>query len=97
MNEPAEGDRDPQPRFCVCGKVLPTVTGQTEEEPIICPHCGTLITESVEDPSVAETQMINVREMARMAQKGLGKKVVNDLQAPSLDEAATEEDPDSET
>lgn len=97
MNEPGEGVRDPQPRYCVCGKVLPTVAGQTEEEPIICPHCGTLITESVEDSSLAETQMINVREMARIAQKGLGKKVSEDLQAPEPGEATVEKDPDSET
>jgi hypothetical protein len=39
-----------------------------------CPSCGRVIESPTEDcstPSVADTQTINVRDMARMAQEGI--------------------------
>jgi hypothetical protein len=95
MSELEERDKDTRPRVCVCGKTLPTVASQAADEPIICPHCGSLIIASGEESSLAETQMINVREMARIAQEGLDKKESDDLQ--SIEPGGAKKKPDSGT
>ena len=77
------GDRitDPEQRVCVCGKTFSIPIGALPGELLTCPHCGSAIPHSTDDTSLAETQMINVREMARMAQEGLSKPASGNLRA----------------
>jgi hypothetical protein len=95
MKKPKKRHKNPRPRVCVCGKTLPTVASQAADEPIICPHCGSLIVASGEESALAETQMINVREMARIAQEGLDKEESKDLQ--SIKPGGAKKKPDSGT
>lgn len=59
---------------CSCGKRLLVSKDQMLLAPIQCPHCGKRMTPSdAEDVqlSTSETQMINIQDMARMAQEGV--------------------------
>jgi hypothetical protein len=59
---------------CSCGKKVPRAGVSQVSQPMLCPSCGIVIgvdPGSPESPSPADTQMINLSDMARMAQEGL--------------------------
>lgn len=59
---------------CPCGKRVSVSAERIKTGLERCPSCGRVIGSSSENacsPSVADTQTINVRDMARMAQEGL--------------------------
>lgn len=59
---------------CSCGKRVKLTASQIESGKEVCPHCGEPIGQSKKDPpalSASDTQMINVSDMARMAQDGV--------------------------
>ncbi len=74
MDKSRERKGDRKPQVCACGRTRRSVR-TISKQPIICPHCGTPVQESTGDSSLADTQMINVREMARIAQEGLDKRL----------------------
>ena len=59
---------------CACGMRMLLTDEQIRSGKETCPQCGAVIGEDVstdEGPSAADTQMINIGEMARMAQEGV--------------------------
>jgi hypothetical protein len=56
---------------CICGNKVKLSKDLLESGKEFCPECG----EPVGDPSIvtpADTQTVNIREMARIAQEGIG-------------------------
>jgi predicted RNA-binding Zn-ribbon protein involved in translation (DUF1610 family) len=59
---------------CSCGNRVEVSAERVKQGLERCPNCGSVIGSLGEDyssPSVADTQTINVRDMARMAQEGI--------------------------
>jgi hypothetical protein len=81
MDKASEGKPETKPQVCGCGRTS-RPAGTVTEEPLICPHCGTPVQESTGDTSLADTHMIDVREMARIAQQGLDVAVSGNRRAP---------------
>jgi predicted RNA-binding Zn-ribbon protein involved in translation (DUF1610 family) len=59
---------------CSCGKRIKLTASQIESGKEVCPHCGEPIGQVKKHHpalSPSDTQMINVSDMARMAQEGV--------------------------
>jgi hypothetical protein len=59
---------------CPCGNRVSVSAERVKLGLESCPSCGRVIESPTEDsstPSIADTQTINVRDMARMAQEGI--------------------------
>ncbi len=80
MDKSRERKGDRKQQVCACGRTRGSA-GTISEQPVICPHCGTPVQESTGDTALADTQMINVREMARIAQEGLDKELSRNSRA----------------
>jgi hypothetical protein len=66
--------RDSDWCICSCGERLPLSKAAEPPAHVHCPHCGlSIILDDEEEPgfSASETQMINIKDMARMAQEGV--------------------------
>jgi len=63
---------------CSCGKRLNLTAAQVASGSEVCPHCGHPVGHHKKDTSAlspTDTQMINISDMARMAQEGLDPTV----------------------
>lgn len=63
---------------CSCGKRLKLTAAQIESGKDVCPHCGGPVGHDKNNPpalSPSDTQMINISDMARMAQEGIDPAV----------------------
>lgn len=61
-------------RNCVCGMRVLSTDEQIRSGKMTCPVCGAVMGEDESadmDPSAADTQLINIGDMARMAQEGV--------------------------
>ena len=59
---------------CSCGKRWKLTAKRVKSGKEVCPHCGTPVGDDPKDApalSASDTQMINISEMARMAQEGV--------------------------
>lgn len=59
---------------CACGTRLRLSEEQIQSKQEICPQCGAVVgadPDSSEGPSAGDTQLINIGDMARMAQDGV--------------------------
>lgn len=59
---------------CDCGTRVRISAGEKKPEKVICPQCGAEIASKskvLTEESAGDTQMVNIAEMARMAQEGL--------------------------
>lgn len=85
------------PWDCACGIHLNLTDEQIRSGEVTCPQCGAVVGEYMETDSgltAADTQMINVGDMARMAQEGVDvgvsgewdTTICNDSQSPSNDD-----------
>jgi hypothetical protein len=61
----------PQQNKCFCGALLEPAEGEFGSDAAVCPQCGAVRTQQPTDVSVADTQQVNIAEMARMAQEGV--------------------------
>jgi len=57
--------------LCSCGAVLEPWGTEQSPELMICPTCGAVKKSDPFDLSCADTQTLNIAEMARMAQEGV--------------------------
>lgn len=57
---------------CPCGLYVDLTQDQFEKGDAHCPACGTSIDRGQMEEWNADTQMVNLQEMARMAQEGVG-------------------------
>ncbi len=59
---------------CICGTRRLMTDEQIKSGEEICPQCGAVVGEDADTdigPSVGDTQLINIGDMARMAQEGV--------------------------
>ncbi len=54
---------------CACGSRNPLTVDTDKRRERVCTHCGLKMESTPETPE--DTQMVNIAEMARMAQEGL--------------------------
>ncbi len=76
---------------CTCGNRLSVSAERIKSGLEICPRCGTVIRSTCGNscaPSAADTQTINVREMARMAQEGIDVEVSGEWDTSGSDSQA---------
>lgn len=73
MKTPKKPERGRQTRQCKCGKRIKVPEGSTEI--VVCPQCGSTVDAQGNIASShlcsGDTQMVNLKEMARMAQEGI--------------------------
>ncbi|MGB6066702.1 MAG: hypothetical protein WBG50_18005 [Desulfomonilaceae bacterium] len=85
---------------CTCGNRLSVSAERVKSGLEICPRCGVVIGSTCGNscaPSVADTQTINIREMARMAQEGIDVEVSGEWDtSDSCTQAQTKPGDDSE-
>ena len=71
MGSGDEKQNDTQEARCSCGALLEKSEFDEESGELICPSCGAVTTPEDIDLSDDDTEMLNVGEMARMAQEGV--------------------------
>lgn len=73
MKTPKKSESGRKTRRCKCGKRITVPEGSTEIA--ICPQCGAAVDAqgnfTSSHLSSGDTQMVNLKEMARMAQEGI--------------------------
>ncbi|MBI5569926.1 MAG: hypothetical protein HY914_08285 [Desulfomonile tiedjei] len=75
MGSSDEKENDTQKDRCSCGALLEKSEFDAESGELICPSCGAVMAEDEIDVSGDDTEMLNVGEMARMAQEGVDPSI----------------------
>jgi hypothetical protein len=77
MKETKKPDKPEDEDRCFCGSVIEQADPQNSSSESLCPSCGAVTATDVADLSAADTQMLNISEMARMAQEGVDPSAVS--------------------
>jgi hypothetical protein len=80
---------------CFCGAVLEKADPKSSSSEKVCPSCGATTAHDTAELSAADTQMLNISEMARMAQEGVDPSAVSGEWVTVLDHKP-EQDPGTE-
>lgn len=70
---------------CYCGAILQKSDPENPSSGYKCPKCGSELSSDMSELSAADTQMLNIKEMARMAQEGVDPSSVSGEWVTSLD------------
>lgn len=68
-------EEDPKEPRCSCGALLEKAEFDPGSGELICPNCGAVTSHQETDISGDETEMLNVGDMARMAQEGVDPSI----------------------
>ncbi len=77
MTESKKTDTPEGEERCFCGAELKKAGPKDSPSENVCPSCGAPTVQDVTELSAADTQMLNISEMARMAQEGVDPSAVS--------------------
>jgi hypothetical protein len=81
-----QGEPGREQQRCHCGALLKKADPKEPSSAYVCPTCGAeLSSDMSEELSAADTQMLNIKEMARMAQEGVDPSAVSGEWVTPLD------------
>ena len=75
MGSGEDKGNDMQEARCSCGALLEKAEFDAESGELVCPNCGAVMPTEEFDFSDDDTEMLNVGDMARMAQEGVDVSV----------------------
>lgn len=82
---------------CDCGTRVRLPAGQKQPEKVVCPQCGAEMGSNAKvlsEESAGDTQMVNIAEMARMAQEGLDIAASGEWETHSAKDRKSRRDPE---
>jgi hypothetical protein len=85
MTETKKQDQPEGNERCYCGAVLRKTDPKDPLSDFVCPMCGTKVSHDMTELSAADTQMLSIKEMARMAQEGVDASAVSGEWVTTLD------------